>query len=214
MATRPDRQAGTAQRSLPDPRLVMAALFLAALIPMLVTPVLAADRFLQSSGALFRAGAYRRRSRAADLLSGALDVAAGYRRGCAGDAAAAVCSAAAGGQDHRGRYRRNSLQRRAVSQSRLTGQRSLLIAVLLLPLLYSYIFNFGFANFLLGLGFAFWAAGWWLSHRDRPRLAVPVSCLFAVAIFFTHGLAFGLYGILVASLEVGFLHRHTRAPAA
>ena len=85
----------------------------------------------------------------------------------------------------------------------LTGQRSLLVAVLLLPLLYSYIFNFGFANFLLGLGFAFWAAGWWISHRDRPWLAVPVACLFAVAIFFTHGLAFGLYGILVASLEVG-----------
>jgi hypothetical protein len=94
-----------------------------------------------------------------------------------------------------------------------TGRRSLLIAVLLLPLLYSYIFNFGFANFLLGLGFGFWAAGWWLSHRDRPWVAVPVSCLFAVAIFFTHGLAFGLYGILVASLEVGlFLAAPARRP--
>ncbi|MDR3450059.1 MAG: hypothetical protein P4M15_10010 [Alphaproteobacteria bacterium] len=95
----------------------------------------------------------------------------------------------------------------------LTGQRSLLVAVLLLPLLYSYIFNFGFANFLLGLGLAFWAAGWWIAHRDRPRFAVPASCLFAVAIFFTHGLAFGLYGILVAALEVGlFFSASTRRP--
>ncbi len=85
----------------------------------------------------------------------------------------------------------------------LTGQKSPLIAALLLPLFYSYIMNWGFTNFLLGLGFAFWAAGWWISHRDRPHVAVPVSSLFAVAIFFTHGLAFGLYGILVAFLEMG-----------
>lgn len=95
----------------------------------------------------------------------------------------------------------------------LTGQRSLLIATLLLPLLYSYILNWGFANFLLGLGFGFWAAGWWISHRGRPRIAVPVSCVFAAAIFFTHGLAFGLYGILVASLELGlFLCAPTQRP--
>ena len=34
----------------------------------------------------------------------------------------------------------------------LTKKRSLLVAVLLLPLLYSYILNWGFINFLLGLG--------------------------------------------------------------
>lgn len=95
----------------------------------------------------------------------------------------------------------------------LTGQRSLLVAALLLPLLYSYILNWGFANFLLGLGLAFWAAGWWLSHRNRPRLAVPVSCLFSIAIFLTHGIAFVLYGILVASLEIGlFVSAPNRNP--
>ena len=94
------------------------------------------------------------------------------------------------------------------------AQDSLLVAVLLLPLLYSYILNWGFANFLLGLGLAFWAAGWWFSHRDNPRLAVPVSCLISIVIFLTHGLAFGLYGVLVASLEIGlFLKSPTRRPA-
>ncbi|MDR3450058.1 MAG: hypothetical protein P4M15_10005 [Alphaproteobacteria bacterium] len=86
----------------------------------------------------------------------------------------------------------------------LTSQKSVLVAVLLLPLLYSYILNWGFANFLLGLGLAFWAAGWWLQNRHHPRLAVPISCLFSIVIFFTHGLAFALYGVLVGSLEIGY----------
>ena len=86
----------------------------------------------------------------------------------------------------------------------LTGRHSLLVAVLLLPLLYSYIFNWGFANFLLSLGFAFWAAGWWLSTRHRPLLAVPVACLLSVLVFLSHGIAFAMYGIITATLEIGY----------
>src|SRR6185369_11860212 len=86
----------------------------------------------------------------------------------------------------------------------LTGHASLLVAVLLLPLLYSYIFNWGFANFLLGLGLTFWGAGWWLSKRHNPRLAVPVACLWSILIYFSHGATFALYGILLASLGIGF----------
>jgi hypothetical protein len=86
----------------------------------------------------------------------------------------------------------------------LTGERSLLVAVLLLPLLYSYVMNWGFAPFLFALGLAFLAAGWWLDHRARPRTAVPVASLFALLLFLAHGVAFALYGILLASLEVGF----------
>ena len=71
----------------------------------------------------------------------------------------------------------------------LTGRPSLLIALLLLPLSYRYVLNWGFANFLLGIGLAFWAAGWWIAHRERPLLAVPLWCaLFAVLIFLCHGL--------------------------
>lgn len=96
----------------------------------------------------------------------------------------------------------------------LTGRTSLLVAVLLVPLLYSFILNWGFANFLFGLGLAFAAAAWWLRWRDRPALAAPVGCLFAVVIFFCHGLDFMLYGVLVASLELGlFLQRRERRPA-
>jgi hypothetical protein len=85
----------------------------------------------------------------------------------------------------------------------LTGRTSLLVALLLVPLLYSYILNWGFANFLLGLGLVFAAAAWWLARRHQLVVALPVACLLAVVIFFTHGLCFALYGILVASLTVG-----------
>lgn len=85
----------------------------------------------------------------------------------------------------------------------LTGRTSPIVALLIVPLLYSFILNWGFANFLLGLGLTFGAAAWWLRRRDRLALGFPVACLAAVAIFLTHGLAFALYGVLVAALEVG-----------
>lgn len=85
----------------------------------------------------------------------------------------------------------------------LTGRTSPIVALLLVPLLYSFILNWGFANFLAGLGLVFWGAGWWLAKRDRLAVALPVACVFAVAIFLTHGLAFVLYGVLVGALEVG-----------
>lgn len=86
----------------------------------------------------------------------------------------------------------------------LTGKASILVAVLMIPLLYSFIFTWGFANFLLGLGLAFWGAAWWLKTRDRPALAIPSASLIALVIFITHGVAFALYGLLLGGLELGF----------
>lgn len=97
----------------------------------------------------------------------------------------------------------------------LAGRTSPLVALLLVPLLYSFILNWGFANFLFGLGLVFWAAGWWLARRDRLAVALPVACVLAVVIFLTHGLAFALYGVLLAALELGlFLARRPRPPTA
>lgn len=87
---------------------------------------------------------------------------------------------------------------------RLTGGWSWIVAILTVPLLYSYIFTWGFANFLLGLGLTFWAAGWWLTWRHRLTIATPIACALAIIIFLTHGLAFALYGLLLGSLEIGF----------
>gem|GEM_PF-1699227 len=85
----------------------------------------------------------------------------------------------------------------------LTGRVSLVVAILLVPMLYSYILFWGFGSFVFGLGLAFAAAGWWLNHRAMPWRAFPVAAIFAVAIFLTHGFAFALYGVLIASLELG-----------
>jgi hypothetical protein len=86
----------------------------------------------------------------------------------------------------------------------LTGRTSLATAFLAAPLLYSFIFTWGFANFLLGLGLVFWGAGLWLALRNRLLVATPVACLMAILIFLTHGLAFALYGLLLGALELGF----------
>ena len=96
----------------------------------------------------------------------------------------------------------------------LTGRWQPLAALLAVPLLYSYILNWGFANFLFGLGLAMLAAGWWVRNRERPTRAMLVGVPAALLIFFTHGVAFALYGLLVGALEVGFfLERRGLRPA-
>lgn len=87
----------------------------------------------------------------------------------------------------------------------LTGQRSLLVALLAVPLLYSFILNWGFVNFLLGLGLMFWALAWWVRARHRPWRALPLACLLAALIFFVHGLAFALYGLALGAVELGLV---------
>lgn len=86
----------------------------------------------------------------------------------------------------------------------LTGRFSIVTGILCVPLLYSFIFVWGFANFLLGLGLVFWGAAAWLALRRRLAVAVPVGIAFGLAIFLTHGVAFGLYGMLLGGLELGF----------
>ena len=85
----------------------------------------------------------------------------------------------------------------------VTGQTAWPAVLLAIPLLYSWIFNWGFVNFLLGLGLALLAAAWWVQQRRRPLLRLAVAMLLGLAVFFCHALAFGLYGILIAALEAG-----------
>lgn len=91
----------------------------------------------------------------------------------------------------------------------------LLAALLALPLLYSWILNWGFVNFLLGLGLVFVGAAAWLHLRDRTALRLAVAIPAAVLIFLCHGVAFALYGLLIAALELGhWLGQRPRRPAA
>ncbi|HEX6841361.1 MAG TPA: hypothetical protein VF113_07525 [Stellaceae bacterium] len=71
-------------------------------------------------------------------------------------------------------------------------------------LLYSRILLWGFLNYLFGLGLALCAVAGWIGLRQRPaalRFIVGVGA--ALALFFAHLLAFGLYGVLVMGYEAG-----------
>lgn len=97
----------------------------------------------------------------------------------------------------------------------LTGRASPLPALLVMPLLYSWILNWGFVNFLLGLGLVFAGAAAWLHLRDRTALRLAVAIPAAVLIFLCHGVAFALYGLLIAALELGhWLRQRPRRLAA
>ena len=86
----------------------------------------------------------------------------------------------------------------------LTGRFSVVTGILCAPLLYSFIFVWGFANFLLGIGLVFWGAAAWLALRRRLAIAIPAGMVFGLVIFLTHGVAFALYGISLGGLELGF----------
>ena len=71
-------------------------------------------------------------------------------------------------------------------------------------LLYSRILLWGFLNYLFGLGLALCAVAGWIALRQRsPALRLMVGAVAALALFFAHLLAFGLYGVLVMGYEAG-----------
>lgn len=71
------------------------------------------------------------------------------------------------------------------------------------PFLFNWILLFGFLNYLLGVGLLLWAAGSWvLGSRAAPWRRLLWGTLFAVALFFCHFAALGLYAIIVAGYEL------------
>lgn len=86
----------------------------------------------------------------------------------------------------------------------LNGRVNRVSVLLAAMLLNSYIFTWGFANFLLGFGLSLWALASWVRLRERRLwLASAVGAVLAVVIFLCHGLAFALYGLVVSMLELG-----------
>jgi hypothetical protein len=74
-------------------------------------------------------------------------------------------------------------------------------------LLYSRTLLWGFLNYLFGLGLALCALAMWIAFARRPAPRLAVGTLAALALFFAHLLAFGLYGVMVAGYEAGELLR-------
>lgn len=95
----------------------------------------------------------------------------------------------------------------------LVGTVQWLPALLLLPLLYSWVLNWGFTNFLFGLGLAFAAAAHWHASRHLKARRMAVALAAAVLVYLVHGLAFALYGLLIAALETGiWVHQRRQHP--
>jgi hypothetical protein len=71
-------------------------------------------------------------------------------------------------------------------------------------LLYGRMLLWGFLNYLFGLGLGLVAFALWLALAGRkPALRLGIGAVFALALFFAHLLACGLYGVLVIGHAAG-----------
>lgn len=77
--------------------------------------------------------------------------------------------------------------------------------------IYNHVLIWGFFNFLFGAGLALWMFAGWLATADRAgrwrALFFGVACL---TMFFVHLFALAIYGVLVATWEVGRLRGRWR----
>src|SRR5665213_3044529 len=69
-------------------------------------------------------------------------------------------------------------------------------------LLYNRSFLWGFINYLFGLGLAMCGVALWLALEDRRGLRAAVSLPVALACFFSHIAAFGVYALAIGGVEL------------
>ena len=80
-------------------------------------------------------------------------------------------------------------------------------------LIYNRLLLWGFVNFLFGLGLAFWALAGWIAWRERGIVVrLGFGLIAALAVYFAHLMAFGIYGAMVVGYEAGRLWRVRAAP--
>ncbi|HZB90844.1 MAG TPA: hypothetical protein VE397_05340 [Stellaceae bacterium] len=80
-------------------------------------------------------------------------------------------------------------------------------------LLYSRELLWGFLNYVAGVGLGLFALALWLAlERRRAALRIVVGTVFALALYFAHLLACGLYGVLVMGRAAAIAWRRRAAP--
>jgi hypothetical protein len=78
-----------------------------------------------------------------------------------------------------------------------------LVPLIAAPLLYNYVFLVGVMNYMFGIGLALWATATWVRLRERALpLRLAVSTAFAIALFFCHLYALGVYGLALLAFEL------------
>jgi hypothetical protein len=71
-------------------------------------------------------------------------------------------------------------------------------------LLYTRLLLWGFMSYLFGCGLALVCFAAWLALRERHWvLRLLVGCVLAMAVYFAHLLAFGIYAVMIAGYELG-----------
>ena len=84
-----------------------------------------------------------------------------------------------------------------------------------LPLLYNRVFLIGLLNYWFGVGLIMWAMAAWIRLRERWwPWRVLVSTLFAIALFFCHLVAVGIYGMTLLAFELWRLRARRTVPLA
>lgn len=85
-----------------------------------------------------------------------------------------------------------------------------------LVLMHSEITAIGLINYHFGVGLALWGVAAWIWLDQRPVLRFGAGLAFAIATYFCHVMAAGLFGLGVLAIEVGRLidRRTALAPAA
>ncbi|MCC7045699.1 MAG: hypothetical protein IT562_03215 [Alphaproteobacteria bacterium] len=74
-------------------------------------------------------------------------------------------------------------------------------------LLYNHVLIFGFVNYLFGLGLYLLVFAGWIATPAWPAWRrLPVFAMAAVALFFAHFFAFGVYGLSVGAYELWRMH--------
>lgn len=75
-------------------------------------------------------------------------------------------------------------------------------------LLYTRLLLWGFMNYLFGCGLALAAFAAWIALRERHwAFRMALGCVFALIIYISHLLAFGLYAVMIAGYEWGKILR-------
>jgi hypothetical protein len=82
------------------------------------------------------------------------------------------------------------------------------------PFVYNFVLAWGFLNCYLGMGLSLFACAGWLRAEARWswRWRVPVFAVVAVALFFVHLFALGIFGLFVGGRLITWSLRHREAP--
>ena len=97
--------------------------------------------------------------------------------------------------------------------NRALFRRWSMLPLVAFPLLYNYMFLVGVVNYFFGIGLSLWGLAFWIGLRQRAWPArYALSAMFAVALYFCHLFAVGVYGLGLMAFEIWYMMSIDRGP--